>query len=68
ILFIAAAHDRRMPPEVAQSLYNGSTSSMRDLLVVDGPGSEIHGHAFQADQALYVSRVAQFLDSTLGDR
>lgn len=67
ILFIAAAHDRRMPPEIAQRLYDASTSSKRDLLVVDGPGSEIHAHAYQANESLYISKVAQFLDSAFRD-
>ncbi|MEK6287408.1 MAG: alpha/beta fold hydrolase [Acidobacteriota bacterium] len=67
ILFIAAAHDRRMPPEIAQRLYDASTSSKRDLLVVDGPGSQIHAHAYQANESLYISKVAQFLDSAFRD-
>jgi pimeloyl-ACP methyl ester carboxylesterase len=67
ILFIAAAHDRRMPPEIAQTLYDASASSKRDLLVIDGPGSEIHGHAYQANETLYVGRIAGFLDSVLRD-
>jgi len=66
ILFIAAAHDRRMPPEIAQTLYNACASSKRDLLVVDGPGSDIHGHAYQANPQFYIQRVAQFLESALG--
>jgi alpha-beta hydrolase superfamily lysophospholipase len=65
ILFIAAAHDRRMPPEIAQTLYNACASPKRDLLVVDGPGSEIHGHAYQANPQLYIERVAHFLDAAL---
>jgi pimeloyl-ACP methyl ester carboxylesterase len=65
ILFIAAAHDRRMPPEIAQTLYNACASSKRDLLVVDGAGSDVHGHAYQANPQFYVSRVAQFLDRAL---
>jgi pimeloyl-ACP methyl ester carboxylesterase len=65
ILFIAAAHDRRMPPEIAQTLYNACASSKRDLLVVDGPGSDVHGHAYQANPQFYIGRVAQFLDSAL---
>jgi pimeloyl-ACP methyl ester carboxylesterase len=65
ILFIAAANDRRMPPEIAQTLYNACASSKRDLLVVDGPGSDIHGHAYQANPQFYISRVAQFLDNAL---
>ncbi|MFP5261901.1 MAG: alpha/beta hydrolase [Blastocatellia bacterium] len=65
ILFIAAAHDKRMPPDLAQRLYEASASPRRDLLVVDGPGSEIHGHAYQADRKLYVTRAAQFLEAAL---
>jgi len=66
ILFIAAANDRRMPPEIAQKLYDACPSSKKDLLVIDGPGSEVHAHAYQANESLYISRVAQFLDSALG--
>jgi alpha-beta hydrolase superfamily lysophospholipase len=65
ILFIAAANDRRMPPEIAQTLYNACASSKRDLLVVNGPGSDIHGHAYQASPQFYIGRVAQFLDNAL---
>ncbi|MFY9610553.1 MAG: alpha/beta hydrolase [Blastocatellia bacterium] len=65
ILFIAAANDRRMPPEIARTLFNACASSKKDLLVVDGPGSEIHAHAYQARPRVYIERVAQFLDSTL---
>jgi len=65
ILFIAAAHDRRMPPEIAEQLYQASSSSKRDLVIIDGPGSEIHGHAFQANPKMYLERVARFLQSAL---
>jgi fermentation-respiration switch protein FrsA (DUF1100 family) len=64
-LFIAAAHDKRMPPDLAEKLYAASTSPKRDLLIVDGPGSEIHGHAYQADRKLYINKLAQFLESAL---
>jgi pimeloyl-ACP methyl ester carboxylesterase len=63
IMFIAAAHDRRMPPEIARTLFEASASSKKDLLVVEGPGSEIHAHAYHANPKVYVERVAQFLDS-----
>ncbi|HSQ19397.1 MAG TPA: alpha/beta fold hydrolase [Blastocatellia bacterium] len=65
ILFIAAAHDRRMPPQIAEQLYQASASPVRDLIIVDGPGSQIHGHAFQANPRLYIEGVARFLDSAL---
>ena len=66
-MFIAAAHDKRMPPDIAEKLYEASTASKRDLLIVDGPGSEVHGHAYQADRKLYVSRIAGFLQTALSD-
>ena len=68
ILFIAAAHDRRMPPEIAEQLYQRCSSPGRDLVIVDGPGSEVHGHAFQANPKVYVERVARFLESVLQER
>jgi fermentation-respiration switch protein FrsA (DUF1100 family) len=68
ILFIAAAHDRRMPPEIAEQLYQACSSPGRDLVIVDGPGSEVHGHAFQANPKVYVERVARFLESVLQER
>jgi pimeloyl-ACP methyl ester carboxylesterase len=64
-MFIAAANDRRMPPEIAKTLYDACASPKKDLLIVDGPGSEIHGHAYQANPQLYISRVAQFLERSL---
>jgi fermentation-respiration switch protein FrsA (DUF1100 family) len=66
-MFIAAAHDRRMPPAIAQKLYEASTGAHRNLLIIDGPGSEIHGHAFQTDRKVYISRIADFLQEALGD-
>lgn len=64
-MFIAAANDKRMPPDIAQKLYDTSTSATRDLLIVDGPGSEVHGHAYQADPKIYINRVAEFLKLAL---
>jgi fermentation-respiration switch protein FrsA (DUF1100 family) len=65
VLFIAAAHDRRMPPEIAAQLYQASSSPGRDLLIVDGPGSEVHAHAFQANRKVYIDKVARFLETAL---
>jgi fermentation-respiration switch protein FrsA (DUF1100 family) len=65
IMFIAAAHDRRMPPEIARTLFEACASSKKDLLVVDGPGSETHAHAYQANPDLYIARVSEFLASAL---
>lgn len=65
VMFIAAAHDRRMPPAIAEQLYQACSSSKRDLLIVEGPGDSIHGHAYQANHALYIDRVARFLQNAL---
>ncbi len=67
VMFIAGASDKRMPPDIARRLYEASESPKRDLLIVDADQSNIHGHAYQAAPALYVSRVDQFLKSALGD-
>ncbi|MEN3331752.1 MAG: transporter, family, purine base/nucleoside efflux pump [Blastocatellia bacterium] len=64
-MFIAAANDKRMPPDIAEKLYNASASGKRKLLVIDGPGSEIHGHAYQADPQRYVNEIAAFLKDAL---
>ncbi len=65
ILFIAAAHDRRMPPQIAEQLYQACSSPGRDLIIVDGPGSDVHAHAFQANPRMYIDGIARFLESTL---
>lgn len=65
ILFIAAAHDKRMPPEIAEQLYQECSSPKRELLIMEGPGDNIHGHAYQANPKFYVERVARFLESVL---
>lgn len=66
-MFIAAARDPRMPPDIAQKLYDASTATKRDLLIVDGEGANIHGHAYQADPQLYIERIAAFLGDALRD-
>lgn len=62
-MFIAAANDKRMPPDIAEKLYEASGSPARKLLVIDGPGSEVHGHAYQADRQRYVTEIDAFLAS-----
>jgi fermentation-respiration switch protein FrsA (DUF1100 family) len=63
VLFIAAANDRRMPPRIAEQLYQASASPKRELVIIDGPGSEVHAHAFQANRKLYLESVGRFLSS-----
>jgi pimeloyl-ACP methyl ester carboxylesterase len=64
-MFIAAANDKRMPPDIAQKLYDASAGDKRKLLVIAGPESEIHGHAYQADPQRYVSEIDAFLKAAL---
>ncbi len=65
ILFVAGQNDRRMPPEIAKKLYEGSSSPQSDLLVVDGDATKVHGHAYSAAPELYLDRVSRFLDAVL---
>ena len=65
IMFVAAAHDKRMPPAIAEQLYQACSSEKRDLLVVEGPGDNVHGHGYQVNPKMYVDRVAGFLGSAL---
>ncbi|HUK90623.1 MAG TPA: alpha/beta fold hydrolase [Blastocatellia bacterium] len=67
ILFIAGANDPRMPPSIARELYDASPNPKRDLLIVDGPGSNIHGHAYIANPAIYIKGVSHFLDTALAN-
>ncbi|HEX4999509.1 MAG TPA: alpha/beta hydrolase [Terriglobia bacterium] len=60
-MFIAGANDPRMPPQIAEKLYEASTSPDRRLLINDGPGAEIHGHAYAADPQRYIREVDEFL-------
>ncbi len=64
-LFIAGANDRRMPPDIAEKLFAESASHKRDLLIVEGAETAIHGHAYQADREMYINRIAEFLQSAL---
>jgi fermentation-respiration switch protein FrsA (DUF1100 family) len=65
ILFIAGAQDKRMPPEIATRLFDASSSPKRDILIVDGDETRIHGHAYQAAPKVYIDKIAQFLDGAL---
>jgi hypothetical protein len=54
-----------MPPEIAEQLYQASSSPKRDLVVIEGPGDNVHGHAYQANPKLYIDRVSAFLLSAV---
>jgi pimeloyl-ACP methyl ester carboxylesterase len=60
ILFIAGSADRRMPPELAQRMYNESPNRMKQLLIVQGA---THGEAFALDRRRYLNSVYSFLEA-----
>lgn len=68
IFFISGRNDKRMPPDITETLYHAATSPKKDLLIVEGTETSIHGHAFQADPKTYVERVSQFLDAALASQ
>jgi dipeptidyl aminopeptidase/acylaminoacyl peptidase len=65
VCFISGADDKRMPPEITRALHAASRSDRRDLLIVEGEETRIHGHAYQANGKLYIERIGQFLDAAL---
>jgi pimeloyl-ACP methyl ester carboxylesterase len=64
-MFIAGAHDPRMPAEIAQKLHAASASRRSRLLVIEGPEDDIHGHAYDANPERYMREISAFLDEVL---
>lgn len=60
ILFIAGSADRRMPPELAERMYNASPNPHKQLLIVPGA---THGEAFRTDPQRYLNSVYRFLEA-----
>lgn len=58
ILFVAVEDDKRMPPEIARTLYGLATSPDRMLVVV--PGNR-HGEGFRSGHEQYEQAVKEFL-------
>jgi pimeloyl-ACP methyl ester carboxylesterase len=65
VFFISGINDKRMPPEITRTLHNAAASQKKDLLIVEGAETSIHGHAFQAEPQTYIERISQFLDAAL---
>src|SRR5262249_1931546 len=57
LLVIAGGKDRRMPPDVAQKLYDASNSHLKQFLLVP---EATHGEAFRADRTRYLDAVFRF--------
>jgi pimeloyl-ACP methyl ester carboxylesterase len=60
ILFIAGGADRRMPPALAERMFQAARSPSKQLLVIPNAG---HGEAFATDRATYLNSVYSFLSS-----
>ncbi|MEW6126675.1 MAG: alpha/beta fold hydrolase [Acidobacteriota bacterium] len=65
IFFISGKLDKRMPPNITEALYNASSSNEKELMIVEGDQTAIHGHAYQANPQIYIDRVNRFLISAL---
>jgi len=60
IMFIAGTADRRMPPALAERMFNSSPNSLKQLLIIPGA---THGEAYAADRERYLSSVYLFLET-----
>jgi pimeloyl-ACP methyl ester carboxylesterase len=58
IMFIAGTADRRMPPALAERMFNSSPNPLKQLLIIPGA---THGEAFAKDRGTYLSSVYRFL-------
>lgn len=59
ILFIAGGADRRMPPALAQRMFDEARHPLKSMFLVPGAG---HGEAYAADRMGYLDSVYAFLD------
>ncbi len=60
ILFFAGGADTRMPPEIAQALYDASPSTHKSIKIIENAS---HGKAFDTDPEIYTQAVLHFLQS-----
>jgi dipeptidyl aminopeptidase/acylaminoacyl peptidase len=68
IFFISGKNDKRMPPDITEALYNAARSEKKDLLIIDGTQTAIHGHAYQAAPKEYIERIAQFIEAAVSNK
>jgi pimeloyl-ACP methyl ester carboxylesterase len=59
ILFIAGGADRRMPPALADRMFQAAHNPLKQQLVIAGAG---HGEAFSKDRLTYLNSVYSFLE------
>lgn len=60
ILFFAGGADKRMPPEIAQMLFDASPSTHKNIVIIPGAS---HGAAFRADPESYEKAMLSFLQA-----
>jgi fermentation-respiration switch protein FrsA (DUF1100 family) len=65
LLVIAGGRDRRMPPEIAQKLFDASTSPLKQFLLIP---EATHGEAFRVDRQRYLGAVFPFFDAIQAQR
>jgi pimeloyl-ACP methyl ester carboxylesterase len=61
IMFIAGTADRRMPPALAEKMFNAAPNPKKQLLLVPNAG---HGEAFRTDREKYMTSVFGFIESS----
>ena len=61
ILFVAGTADRRMPPEIARTLYGIASSPQKEILIVERAK---HGEAYRTNPQEYQQAVLGFLSRT----
>jgi len=59
IMFIAGTADRRMPPALAERMYEASSNPMKEILIIPGA---THGEAYSRDRERYLNSVYRFLE------
>lgn len=65
VLLIYGRDDRRMPPEVADSVFSAVADPDRELWFVDGAG---HGAAYRTEPRQYIKHVVDFLSIATGTK
>ena len=60
IMFIAGTADRRMPPVLAEKMFNAAPNPKKQLLMIPNAG---HGEAFRTDREKYLTSVFEFIES-----
>jgi pimeloyl-ACP methyl ester carboxylesterase len=60
IMFIAGSADMRMPPALAERMFNAASNPLKTLLIFPGAG---HGNAFAKNRDEYLNSVYRFLQT-----